>query len=409
MKAFVVGGAVRDFIMGVPHKDRDWVVIEATPADMLGMGFKQVGKDFPTFLHPDSKEEYSLARRERQGGVTSFGIDVKLKEDLSKRDLTINAMVMNTEEKVADYFGGRDDIKNKVLRMVSFESFVEDPIRVLRVARFAARYPDFTVERETLKTMRMLVTSGALNGATPERVWRELEKGLMETKPSRMLQVLRECGALYVILPEVDALYGVPQPVQWHPEVDTGIHTEQVIDYAASQNFDLPVRFAALLHDVGKALSPVETLPAHHGHEGDGVKLVELACWRLNVPSKLMRVAVMTCREHGIIHKVMGVKSTTIVKVLRRCDAFRNPELFQYVLQASLCDARGRVGETGSFADCEYPQAERFAGALWAAKQVKGGEVAEKYPGRPELIQVAMHAARARAIKAFEHKQKQAA
>jgi len=409
MEAFVVGGAVRDFIMGVPYKDRDWVVTGATEADMLGMGFHKVGKDFPTFLHPESKEEYSLARRERKGGVTSFGLDVKLKEDLSKRDLTINAMVMNDDERVADFYGGREDIKNKVLRMVSFESFVEDPIRVLRVARFAARYPDFTVERETMKTMRMLVTTGALNGATPERVWKELEKGLMEKKPSRMLQVLRQCGALHVILPEVDALYGVPQPVQWHPEVDTGIHVEQVIDYAASQNFDLPVRFACLLHDVGKALSPQATWPAHHGHEGDGVPLVEVACWRLNVPSKLARVAVMTAREHGNIHSAMKVKTTTIVKVLRRCDAFRNPELFQYVLQASLCDSRGRVGDTVSFADREYPQAERFAAALWAAKQVKGGEVAEKYPGRPELIQVAMHAARARAIKQFENKQKQAA
>jgi tRNA nucleotidyltransferase (CCA-adding enzyme) len=291
--------------------------------------------------------------------------------------------------------------------MVSEEAFREDPIRVLRVARFAARYPDFRIDGNTLVVMRQMVNEGLLDNLVPERVWKELSRGLMEIKPSRMLVVLRMVGALRVILPEVDALYGVPQKEQYHPEVDTGVHIEQVLDYAASQNFELPVRFACLMHDLGKALSPKDMLPAHHGHEGAGAALVSDVCIRLNVPMKITQVAINTTTWHGVIHKVMQVKHTTVVKLLRHCDAFRNPDRFQHILQACLCDARGRKSATVSFENIDYPQAMRLSGALWAARQVKGDEIAKQFADRPEYIAVSMHAARARAIKAFERQQKQ--
>jgi tRNA nucleotidyltransferase (CCA-adding enzyme) len=416
MRAYWVGGAVRDKLLGLEPKDIDIVVVGSTAEEMIDSGFRQVGKDFPIFINSSdtSKIEYSLARRSRKNGNADFGPEVTLEEDLGKRDLTINAMAIELTPHVShdsydltDPYFGHDDLLNKVLRMVSKEAFCEDPIRVLRVARFAARYPDFRIEGETLRTMAHLVRDGMLDNLVPERVWKELSRGLMEQKPSRMLQVLKTVGALKKILPEVAVLYGVPQPEKHHPEIDTGVHIEQVLDYAASQNFDLPVRFACLMHDVGKALSPKDMLPAHHGHEGAGAELVANACIRLNVPSTLMRIAVQTTTWHGVIHKIMQVKNTTVVKLLRHCDAFRNPDRFQYILQACLCDARGRKSDTVSFENTEYPQAMRLMGALWAAQQVKGHEIAKQFADRPEYIAVNMHAARARAIKAFERQQKQ--
>lgn len=409
MKAYLVGGAVRDKLLGVEPKDLDVVVVGSTIEDMLARGYRQVGKDFPIFLNTIDGGEYSLARRSRVNGNADFGPEVTLEEDLAKRDLTINAMAIeingfltcDTFTLVDPHFG-HDDLLNKVLRMVHIGSFCEDPIRVLRVARFAARFPDFRIDGDTMETMMGLVRCGHLDNLVPERVWKELSRGLMENKPSRMLQVLRECGALRVILPEVDALYGVVQPEQHHPEIDTGIHVEQVLDYAASQNFELPVRYACLMHDVGKALSPKETLPAHHGHEGAGVPLAEAAGVRLGVPNKIQQVALHTVAHHGIVHGSSKLRSVSIVKLLRRCDAFRNPDRFQQVLQACMCDARGRRGSTGDYSNVEYPQPMRLMGALWAAQQVKGHTIGERFKDRPQEIAVHMHAARARAIKAFD-------
>lgn len=415
MQFYLVGGAVRDKVLKVAAKDQDIVVVGGTAEGMLALGFRQVGKDFPMFLRSGDVTEYSLARRSRVGGNASFGPEVTLKEDLSKRDLTINAMAVEINdlvhydlfEKLIDPFHGHDDLLNKVLRMVSAESFREDPIRVLRVARFAARYPDFRIERDTMDVMKALAAEGALDNLVPERVWKELSRGLMETKPSRMLQVLHECGALKAILPEVEALYGVPQPAQWHPEVDTGVHIEQVLDYAASQNFVLHVRVACLLHDLGKALTPSEAWPAHHGHEGLGVDSVKAVCERLLVPNDITQVAVMTSREHGNVHSAMKLKHISVTKLLRKCDAFRNPERFQYMLQAALCDARGRKSATVSFENVPYPQAYRLSGALWAARQVKGHDIGARFKDRPQEIAVHLHAARARAIRSFESKHQQ--
>ena len=410
MKIYLVGGAVRDYLMWRPCMDRDWVVVGATPEQMEAQGFRPVGKDFPVYLHPKTKEEYALARRERNGTVAVFSSDVTLEEDLAKRDLTINAMAMEFFDqgtiresyRVIDPHFGHDDILNKVLRMVSREAFFEDPIRVLRVARFAARYPDFRLDPDTRETMWEMVRSGHLDNLVPERVWKELSRGLMEVQPSRMLQVLRDCGALKKILPELDALYGVPQPKQWHPEIDTGIHVEQCLDVAATHKFDLPVRFAVMLHDLGKARTPPEDWPAHHGHEAFGVGPVEAVCRRLKVPDTYRHVAEMTAREHGNFHGAFKLKAASVVKILRRCDAFRRPALFQYALQAALCDARGRWGATGDFRNVEYPQPQRFTNALWAAKQINAAEVTAPYKDRPELIPAAIHAARARMIQRFE-------
>jgi tRNA nucleotidyltransferase (CCA-adding enzyme) len=405
MQFYVVGGYVRDKILGRAPKDRDLVAVGATQADMLEYGCRPVGKDFPTFIGPDG-EEISMARRSRNGGVAEFGPEVTLEEDLAKRDLTINAMAMGEAYEGAavliDPFFGQDDLLNKVLRMVSEEAFREDPIRVLRVARFAARLPDFRIDTDTMHVMKSLVMEGKLDNLVPERVWKELHRGLMETQPSRMLQVLRTCGALKAILPEVDALYGVPQPAQWHPEVDTGIHIEQVLDYAASQDFALPVRVAALLHDVGKALTPADTWPAHHGHEGMGERTALAVCERLRVPDAIARVVAMTTREHGNVHAALKLRPVSVTRLLRKCDAFRNPDRFQYMLQACMCDARGRKSNTVSFENVEYPQAMRLSGALWAARQVKGHDIAAKFKDRPEEIAVHIHAERARAIRRFE-------
>ncbi|MET0855329.1 MAG: multifunctional CCA addition/repair protein, partial [Telluria sp.] len=318
MKTYVVGGAVRDELLGLPVQDRDWVVVGATPDDMLRQGFRPVGKDFPVFLHPDTHEEYALARTERKtapgyrGFVFHTDADVTLEEDLVRRDLTINAIARADDGALTDPFGGQADIRDRVFRHVS-NAFAEDPVRILRLARFAARLADFTVAPETMVLMRQMVEQGEVDALVPERVWQEVARGLMEAAPSRMLAVLRECGALARIMPELDKLWGVPQPPLHHPEVDTGVHMMLVIDYAAARGFDLAVRFAALMHDLGKGATPPAAWPSHHGLEGLGLKLIETLCKRLKVPNECRELALMTAREHGNVSRAGILRPNTIV------------------------------------------------------------------------------------------------
>ncbi|MDB5920727.1 MAG: multifunctional addition/repair protein [Massilia sp.] len=411
MKTYVVGGAVRDELLGLPVKDRDWVVVGATPEHMLAAGFRPVGKDFPVFLHPETQEEYALARTERKtapgyhGFVFHTAPDVTLEDDLVRRDLTINAIARADDGTLTDPFGGRADIDAKVFRHVS-SAFAEDPVRILRLARFAARFPEFSVAPETLALMRQMVEHGEVDALVPERVWQEIARGLMEAAPSRMLAVLRDCGALARIMPELDKLWGVPQPPLHHPEVDTGVHMMLVIDYAADCRFDLPVRFAALMHDLGKGVTPPEHWPSHHGHEGLGVKLIGALCKRLKVPNECRELALMTAREHGNVSRAQILRANTIVTLFERCDAFRKPARFEQMLLASECDFRGRGGRCGSsgggddFRLKPYPQAPHLLGALAAARGVDAGEVAQRHADKPDRIKEAVHAARVSAVKA---------
>ena len=405
MQAYIVGGAVRDALLGLPVQDRDWVVVGATPDDMVAQGFRPVGKDFPVFLHPDTHEEYALARTERKtapgyhGFVFHTAPDVKLEDDLVRRDLTINAMARAEDGTIVDPYGGLQDLRDRVFRHVS-PAFAEDPVRILRVARFAARLPDFTVADTTLALMRQMVDAGEVDALVPERVWQELSRGLMEQKPSRMLAVLRDCGALARILPELDVLWGVPQPPLHHPEVDTGVHMMLVIDYAAGQGYELPVRFAALMHDLGKGATPPEHWPKHHGHEGVGPRLITDVCKRLRVPAECRDLAVMTAREHGNVSRALELRANTLVTLFERCDAFRKPQRFAQMLLASECDARGRGGENHELRHRDYPQAPYLLRALDAARGVNAGEVAARYAENREKIPEAVHAARVSAVKA---------
>ena len=401
MKTYVVGGAVRDELLGLPVQDHDHVVVGAAPDEMLARGFTPVGKDFPVFLHPVTHEEYALARTERKtapgykGFVFHAAPDVTLEQDLIRRDLTINAMAKGEDGTIIDPFGGRNDLQAKLFRHVS-DAFAEDPVRILRVARFAARFPDFSVAAETNALMRSMVDAGEVDALVPERVWQELARGLMETKPSRMFEVLRNCGALARILPELDALWGVPQPEQHHPEIDTGMHVMLVIDHAAQRYFSLPVRFAALMHDLGKGATPPEEWPRHHGHEAHSVKLVEQVCRRLKIPNDCRDLAVMTAREHGNVGRALEMRANTIVTLLERCDAFRKPQRFIDMLHASECDYRGRTG----FADRPFLQGSYLQTALQGAQAVNAGEVAKRYQDQPQRIPEAVHAARVAAVKA---------
>jgi len=405
MKTYVVGGAVRDELLGLPVKDHDHVVVGATPEQMVQQGFRPVGKDFPVFLHPKTQEEYALARTERKtapgykGFVFHTSPDVTLEEDLIRRDLTINAMARDENGAITDPFNGKQDIEDRIFRHVS-DAFAEDPVRILRVARFAARFPEFRVAPETNVLMQRMVEQGEVDALVPERVWQELVRGLMEQKPSRMLEVLRGCGALARIIPELDRLWGVPQPEKWHPEVDTGIHMQQVIDYAASQDFELPVRFAALMHDLGKGVTPEHKWPAHHGHEGLGVDLVSEVCKRLKAPTECRDLAVMTARDHGNVSRALELRARTVVTLFERCDAFRKPARFSQMLMASECDARGREGAGVSFRDAPYPQRPYLENALAAARGVNAGEIAQRTADRPERIPDMVRAARVRAVKA---------
>ncbi len=404
MKIYTVGGAVRDALLGRPVKDRDYVVVGATPEDMLRQGFRPVGKDFPVFLHPRTQEEYALARTERKtapgyrGFVFHTSPDVTLEQDLVRRDLTVNAIAQAPDGTLTDPYGGRRDIEQRIFRHVS-EAFAEDPVRILRIARFAARYADFVIAPETNALMRQMVAQGEVDALVPERVWQELSRGLMEDRPSRMLEVLRDCGALARILPELDALWGVPQPPQYHPEIDTGVHMLQVLDCAAARGLELPTRFACLMHDLGKGVTPADKWPAHHGHEGLGVPLVEQVCKRLKVPTDCRDLAVMTAREHGNVGRALVLRANTIVTLLERCDAFRKPARFSQMLLATECDSRGRIGASASFADQPFPQLAYLESAMAAARAVNAGDIAQASADQPQRIPERIHRARVGAVK----------
>lgn len=401
MKTYVVGGAVRDALLGLPVQDHDHVVVGATPDEMIARGFRPVGKDFPVFLHPDTHEEYALARTERKtapgykGFVFHAASDVTLEQDLIRRDLTINAMAQDESGVIVDPFGGQKDLQARVFRHVS-EAFAEDPVRILRVARFAARFTEFSVAPETNALMHRMVEAGEVDALVPERVWQELSRGLMEAKPSRMFEVLRACGALSRILPELDALWGVPQPERHHPEVDTGVHVMMAIDYAAGQRYGLPIRCAVLMHDLGKGITSPEEWPKHHGHEGRGVQLVDQVCKRLKIPNDCRDLAAMTAREHGNVGRAFALRAKTIVTLFERCDGFRKPQRFINMLAACECDYRGRAG----FEDRPFPQKDYLAAALSAAQAVNAGEVAQRHKEQPQRIPEAVHAARVDAVAA---------
>lgn len=383
MHIYLVGGAVRDALLGRPTSDRDWVVVGATPEAMTAQGFTPVGRDFPVFLHPDTHEEYALARTERKSGHGYRGFtvhsspDVTLAEDLARRDLTINAMAQTPGGDVIDPHGGQQDLAHKVLRHVS-PAFAEDPVRILRLARFAARFHDFTVAGETLTLMQGMVADGEVDHLVPERVWQELARGMMEAKPSRMFDVLRECGALRVLLPEVDRLWGVPQRAEYHPEIDTGVHLMMVMDMAAQLQAPLPVRFACLCHDLGKGLTPADVLPRHLGHEQRSVQLLRPLSERLRVPVECKELAEVVAREHGNIHQCEKLGAAALVRLLERLDAFRKPQRLPLILQACEADARGRLG----FADRAYPQAARLQHACALALQVDTADVAQAAAAR---------------------------
>ncbi len=388
MGVFVVGGAVRDALMGQRVNDRDWVVVGSTPEAMTAQGYVPVGKDFPVFLHPQTREEYALARTERKTarGYKGFAVqaapDVTLEEDLARRDLTLNAMAVPEAlahaptsawaGQIVDPFGGQRDLQAKVLRHVT-EAFAEDPVRILRLARLAARFADFAVAEETMALMRQMVEDGEVDHLVPERVWQELAKGLMSAKPSRMFEVLRECGALKVLLPELDRLWGVPQRPEYHPEVDTGVHMMLVMDMAAQRDTPLAVRVACLFHDLGKGSTPADVLPRHIGHENRSVKLLLKVCDRLRVPSDCKELAEVVAREHGNIHRSGDLNAEALMRLLERCDAVRQAERFERVLQACECDARGRRG----FDKAAYPQAERLLRAQQAALSVETAPIAQ--------------------------------
>jgi len=399
MQIYVVGGAVRDELLGRPNFDRDYVVVGATPEAMLAQGFRPVGKDFPVFLHPQTQDEYALARTERKSGHGYHGFtfhaapDVTLEEDLVRRDLTINAMARSDDGRLVDPFGGQADLQAKILRHVG-PAFAEDPVRILRLARFAARFADFSVAPETLALMRGMVSSGEVDHLVAERVWQELAKGLAEDKPSRMFEVLRDCGALVRLLPEVEALFGVPQRADYHPEIDTGIHTMMVIDQAARRGYDLPVRFAALTHDLGKALTPADILPRHIGHEERSVKLVEQLAKRLRVPNDCRDLALLTARFHGNVHRAADLRPATIVTLFEKTDALRRPERFRQLLAACHSDYTGRLG----WEDRPYESPQRLLTALAAVNAVDGGRIAQAC-GDTAQIPGRIHAARVAAVK----------
>ncbi len=390
MKTYLVGGAVRDRLLGLPVKERDWVVVGATPQELLDLGYTPVGKDFPVFLHPQSKEEYALARTERKTGKGYQGFEfmsagVTLEDDLKRRDLTINAIAEDEQGRLIDPYGGADDLKARVLRHVS-PAFSEDPVRVLRAARFAARFAPlgFTLAPDTVTLMRGMVEDGEVDALVPERVWQETLKALACEKPSVYFEVLRECGALARVFPELARLWGVPQPAKWHPEIDTGVHVMMVLDQAARLSPELTVRFAALTHDLGKGTTAKDILPHHYGHEERSVKLVEQLCERLKTPREYKELAVIVAKQHGLVHKAEEIRADTLLKLLESVDAFRRPERFELFLTACEADHRGRTG----LEDTPFPQADYLRRAFAAARAVttesldtanlKGAEIGEQ-------------------------------
>ena len=376
MKVYAVGGAVRDELLGLPVKDRDYVVVGSTPEEMERLGFRPVGRDFPVFLHPDTHEEYALARTERKSGRGYRGFqvhtapDVTLEQDLARRDLTINAIARGEDGVLVDPFDGAADLRAGILRHVG-AAFVEDPVRILRVARFAARF-GFTIAPETLALMREMVANGETDHLVAERVWQELARGLMEPRPQRMITILRECGALARVLPEVDRLFGVPQPREHHPEVDTGDHVLRVLEYAAQRGESVEVRFAALVHDLGKADTPPSEWPQHKGHEARSMPLIEAVCERLRVPAACRELALLTARFHTHVHRALELRAATLLKIIEHADYFRRPDRLELLLRACECDARGRLGLESR----AYPQSGRVLEAARAAAAVDAGEIA---------------------------------
>lgn len=401
MKVYLVGGAVRDELLGRRVNEWDYVVVGATPEDLLSKGFHQVGRDFPVFLHPQTKREYALARTERKtapgyrGFVVHADPDVTLEEDLRRRDLTINALARDEQGTLIDFYGGRSDLEDRLLRHIS-AAFAEDPVRILRVARFAARYADlgFRVAQETIALMRIMVEEGEVDALVSERVWQELVKALREPKPSRFFEVLRDCGALSRLFPEVDHLFGVPQPEKWHPEIDTGIHTMMVLDMAVRLSPDPEVAFAALTHDLGKGTTPAEILPRHSGHEERSVELIEDLCGRLKAPRRFGELARVAARYHGKVHKVEELRPGTIVDMFQGADAFRRPERFEQMLTTCEADFRGRKG----YAEREYHQAATLRRLLAAARAVDVGAVAAA-AAEPAMIPARIREARIRALR----------
>jgi tRNA nucleotidyltransferase (CCA-adding enzyme) len=400
MQVYLVGGAVRDALLGLTVKERDWVVVGGTREELLRLKYREVGRDFPVFLHPDSREEYALARLERKvapgyrGFTVEFGPQVTLEEDLARRDLTVNAIAQSADGTLLDPHGGRRDLEARVLRHVS-AAFVEDPVRVLRVARFAARFAPlgFRVAAETLELMRAMVDRNEVDALVPERVWQETEKALREPTASEFFRVLRACGALRRIYPEVDALFGVPQPAQWHPEIDTGVHTLMVLDQAALLSGDPRVRFAALVHDLGKGATPPSEWPSHRGHEERSVSLIDGLAERLRLPADYRDLSIIVARHHGIVHRAFELRPGTILEFMERADAFRRPERFAQALLACEADSRGRAGLEST----PYPQRPYLLAARDAAAAVKpspediaardGAKIAERlHQGRVQAI-----------------------
>lgn len=398
---YLVGGAVRDEQLGLPVRERDFVVVGASVETLLQQGFTQVGKDFPVFLHPHTKEEYALARTERKrapgyhGFVVHADPNITLEQDLARRDLTINAIARATDGTLIDPFGGLEDLRARRLRHVS-AAFVEDPVRILRVARFAARFAalGFQIAPETLELMRAMVDAGEVDALVPERVWQELTRALGEAQPSRFFIELRQCGALKILLPELDRLWGVPQPEPWHPEIDTGVHTMMVLDQAATLSEHPEVRFAALCHDLGKGATPADLLPRHHGHEARSVELLEQVCARLPVPTRFRELARLVAREHGKVHKLDELRASTILGVFEDADLFRRPQRFEQLLLACEADFRGRLG----FTDRHYSQGARWRQLGQACADVDTGAIARDC-ATPAQIPEAIRRARLTAIR----------
>ena len=402
MQVYLVGGAVRDEQLGIRYKERDWCVVGATPDELLAEGYRQVGKDFPVFLHPKTHEEYALARTERKtapgyhGFEMQFSPDVSIEDDLARRDLTINALAQDSEGELIDPYGGLRDIRDKVLRHVS-PAFSEDPVRILRVAKFAARfsYLGFTVAAETMALMEEMVVQGEVDALVPDRVWKETAEALCGDNSRVFFEVLRACGALQHLYPEIDALFGIPQPAKWHPEIDTGLHTMMVLDQAEALSDDLDVRFSALVHDLGKATTQKDKLPSHPGHELRGVKLIQALTERLPVPRSARDLALLVAEYHTHCHRALELRGKTILKVLERTDAFRRPERFEQFLVSCEADARGRAG----LEDREYPQAEFLRTAFDAANAIDAAGIAKSNDG-PNIAQ-AIHKARLAAVNQY--------
>ena len=403
MQVYLVGGAVRDELLGRPPTERDWCVVGSTPAELESMGYRPVGKDFPVFLHPDTGEEYALARTERKTAAGYHGFsfntspDVTLEEDLRRRDLTINAIARDADGALIDPYGGRDDLEKRVLKHVS-DAFAEDPVRVLRVAKFAARFAalGFEVADETMALMRSMVENGEVDALVPDRVWKETEAALRGPSSRCFFETLRDCGALARVYPEVDALFGVPQPAKWHPEIDTGVHVMMVLDAAERLTASGAVRFAALVHDLGKATTPAHRLPSHPGHEQRGRKLIEALAERLPVPRAWRELAVLVAEFHTHCHRALELRPDTVLKVLERADAFRRPERFEEFLIACEADARGRLG----LEDREYDQVDYLRGAADAARAVDAAAIAKAAAG--QAVPEAIRRARVNALAAFK-------